>query len=80
MQTQIDELKQGALVKYREIIDKGDETARFLIAEDYGDGRVKVKELTQLTAFGFATYTRQKTDFVAVTNEREIAQLCKLLK
>ena len=80
MKTQNKELKQGAFVKYREIIDKGDEKARFVIAEDYGDGRIVVKELTHKTAFGFSTYTRRKADFVAVTDEKEIAEMCNLLK
>lgn len=56
----------GSLVRYKEILDKGDETARFVIAEDYGDGRVKVKEITSLTAFGFSTYTRMKDDFALI--------------
>lgn len=59
----------GSLVRYKEIIDKGDETSRFVITEDYGDGRVVVKELTQLTAFGYATYTRRKADFTLVQEQ-----------
>ena len=73
------EMTQGSLVRYKEIIDKGDENARFYIAEDYGDGRVKVKEITSLTAFGFSTYTRMKSEFVPVTDEKEIHKLCKIV-
>ena len=74
------EIQKGAFVQYKCIIDAGDETARFVIAEDYGDGRVSVKELTSITAFGFSTYTRLKSDFKLITDNKEIARLKKIIE
>lgn len=70
----------GSIVQYEKALTSGEENARFVIVENYGDGRVKVRELTSITAFGFSTYTRFLSDFVAVTDPAEIETLCDVIK
>ena len=75
-----EEMTKGSLVKYKDILAPGDETSRFVITEDKGNGKVEVKDITSLTSFGFSTYLRMKNEFIPVTDRDDINNCLELIK
>ena len=70
----------GKFARYAEILEKGDENKIFFIAEDYEDGRCKVKDLTSPTVFGYSTHTLSVDELVIITDSEELETIAQKLK
>jgi hypothetical protein len=70
----------GSVVKYAQILEKGDEVSRFIIVQELGDGKVDVAEITSRTAFGYSRYYRMLSEFVAVTDADELEAIAEQIK